>query len=596
MATAEQIASILQQQQHSMEAMMTRMVEALTARMSPVSPGPDAGARGLDERRFRDVGKFTGEDSAWSEWSLKFRTTVKELDAGLFAALDLAGKLDTEITRDDVLEITSTDRPEEKSAMLYNRLIHLLGGPALTLHQSVAEENGLEVWRLLCKRYDPKTTMRNLQLWLKVTNPGKAKRGRDFLLQVNWWENQLNVLKRDYGQEVPEECRVGLLIRMAPDELQGTILEHADRLKEYRHIKDKMVMLLDARERLKDPNAMDVGYAGAENRCDDEYDDEADDIGAVGRDERCYRCGGIGHMAAECPTPKGKGKGREDRAVQGKGMKGASGGKGGDKGKGKGSGKSGLICDHCGKRGHDRSRCWTLHPGQLPWKGANAVEHDWDDRTERGIGGVDVWEEVKTRNKPRDMSAPSMPPGLPVLNRFEALADEQGQSEREVANLEVLMPSPIAEVTRTGRLKSAGKGKITIDSGAAESVMPRDMLTSEPLLEGEGKKTGVRYVAANGAKMENYGEKKVRFKKDGHTGINNMLFQVTDVGKPLASVSKILDKGNTVVFSRGQGGSYLINDWTGYRIPLVEEKGTFVMDVEFLEPEVSTEGFSRQGK
>ena len=52
--------------------------------------------------------------------------------------------------------------------MLYNRLIHLLGGPALMLHQSVVEENGLEAWRLLQQRYDPKTTLRSLPLWLTV--------------------------------------------------------------------------------------------------------------------------------------------------------------------------------------------------------------------------------------------------------------------------------------------------------------------------------------------------------------------------------------------------------------------------------------------
>ena len=126
--------------------------------------------------------------------------------------------------------------------------------------------------------------------------------------------------------------------------------------------------------------------------------------------------------------------------------------------------------------------------------------------------------------------------------------------------------------------------------------MPRDMLSGEPLVEGEAKKAGVRYVAANGARMENYGEKKVRFKKEGLAGVNSMLFQVTDVGKPLASVAKILDKGNTVIFSRGQGGSYVVNDKIGRRIPLVEEKGTFVMEVEYLEPGAKEEGFAGQGK
>ena len=395
------MAGVLQNQtvlmQQSMEAMMTRMMDSFMARMAqgtPVPSGGDAGAYGLNERRFRDVGKFSSEKGLWREWSLKLRATIKECDVGLFQALELAGKADVEITREHVEQSTVMDRPLEKSAMLYNRLIHLLGGPALMLHQSVVEENRLEAWRLLRKRYDPKTTLRNLQLWLKIMNPGKVKRGQDFLLQVNRWESWVNVLKRDYGQEVAETARVGLLIMMAPDELQRTVLEHADRLQNYAQVKEKMVMLLDARARLHDPNAMDVGYAVAEEQYWDEEDGETRELGAVGRGDHCYRCGGMGHIANDCSTPKGKGKGREDR-LHGKGYgqkggqwseKGQSygkgkGGKGADKGKGKGT----VTCSHCGKRGHDPSRCWTLHPEQIPWKGANAVEYDDSARENVGL-------------------------------------------------------------------------------------------------------------------------------------------------------------------------------------------------------------------
>ena len=81
--------------------------------------------------------------------------------------------------------------------------------------------------------------------------------------------------------------------------------------------------------------------------------------------------------------------------------------------------------------------------------------------------------------------------------------------------------------------------------------------------------------------------------------MNKITFQVTDVAKPLASVSRILDKGNTVVFSRTKGGSYILNEKTGGKIPLVEEKGTFVMNVEYFQPEEAEaqgemSGFTRQ--
>ena len=81
----------------------------------------------LNERRFRDVGKFSGDEGTWSEWSLKFRATVKECDVALFQSLDSASESEIEITKAHVKSI-SKDRPLEKSAVLCNRLIHLLAG------------------------------------------------------------------------------------------------------------------------------------------------------------------------------------------------------------------------------------------------------------------------------------------------------------------------------------------------------------------------------------------------------------------------------------------------------------------------------------
>ena len=134
--------------------------------------------------------------------------------------------------------------------------------------------------------------------------------------------------------------------------------------------------------------------------------------------------------------------------------------------------------------------------------------------------------------------------------------------------------------------RSIGKGTITIDSGAAESVLPRDMLKEVQLRESAGSKASVKYIAANGSRMPNLGEKKVHFKtKSGME--SNMVFQVTDARKPLASVSKIVEKGNRVVFS--PTGSYIENIQTGKKAALEEANGTYHLDVKYL-----SEGFARQ--
>ncbi len=51
------------------------------------------------------------------------------------------------------------------------------------------------------------------------------------------------------------------------------------------------------------------------------------------------------------------------------------------------------------------------------------------------------------------------------------------------------------------------------------------------------------------------------------------------------------------MFSGGPDGAYIVNEKTGERMPLKEKKGTFVLEVELLDPEaVQSSGFTGQGK
>ena len=57
-----------------------------------------------------------------------------------------------------------------------------------------------------------------------------------------------------------------------------------------------------------------------------------------------------------------------------------------------------------------------------------------------------------------------------------------------------------------------------------------------------------------------------------------MKFLDADVKRPLGSVSAIVDGGNRVVFAKG--GSYVENEETKERIPMVRKGGVYVMELE----------------
>ena len=84
------------------------------------------------------------------------------------------------------------------------------------------------------------------------------------------------------------------------------------------------------------------------------------------------------------------------------------------------------------------------------------------------------WETVTQRCCSKRNVSPT-PPGLKVCSEFDLFSETWDVGEFEVFILE----QAIAGVGMAGRLKSVGRGKVTIDSGAAESVMSRGMLEGE---------------------------------------------------------------------------------------------------------------------
>ena len=120
-----------------------------------------------------------------------------------------------------------------------------------------------------------------------------------------------------------------------------------------------------------------------------------------------------------------------------------------------------------------------------------------------------------------------------------------------------------------------------IDSGAAESVCPWDWAQQFSVREVQWDRKR-NFRNASGGKMEHYGEKQVRCELEGLSSPVNMMFQVSDVTNPLASVARITEKGNIVQFGPKDEDNYVFNPSTDEKV-LIRRKGRkFVLDVHFL--------------
>jgi len=457
-------AGVIQQQQTAIEAMLN------SERGRPV-----AQAQGVDEKYYKRVESFSGEQ-AWRDWAFQFKSATKTANEAAYHLIETAEKEEKEI--DDALSVSEAER--SLSAAIFNILGTLVKGePLQMLHTSGF--SGLEAWRKLSKRYSPTTPMRGMQLMMAAINPGKAKRLEEVATHIDRWEAKVLALSRDFNEKLSEKMRAAILISMLPPDLQHALIQQADKFEDYKSTKDRVATIVEAKLALKSPDAMEcdavhrsTGHAEAEG----EDGSEAYDVDTVNGKGGvfCYRCGGQGHIAAKCATPA---------PAKGKGKDGGKGGKAGGKGagnKGKGKGEWNGFCSYCGKKGHGPRDCWTKQKDE-----ANNGRMDVGE-VEEDIGGFEIGCVDKEK---------VYPPGPKISNRFHALS---GEDEPNLCPVE----------------KQCTSGRITVDSGAAESVWPEDLMPEVQTKPSVGSQTGVTYIAANGNKMPNLGEKKVHFKtKDG---------------------------------------------------------------------------------
>ena len=130
--------------------------------------------------------------------------------------------------------------------------------------------------------------------------------------------------------------------------------------------------------------------------------------------------------------------------------------------------------------------------------------------------------------------------------------------------------------------------EVVLDSGAADSVCPKNMCPQFAIEDSEASKAGVFYTGANGGKLYNLGQTHVPVALDN--GARSLAtFQVADVSRPLMSVSKVCEMGNRVVF--GANGGYILNLETGAATQFIKKEGIYVFNMWI--PPLSESPFGR---
>ena len=143
---------------------------------------------------------------------------------------------------------------------------------------------------------------------------------------------------------------------------------------------------------------------------------------------------------------------------------------------------------------------------------------------------------------------------------------------------------------------------ITVDSGAADPVMPRRMVRGRfnKIRSSPGSRAGIHYLSATSNRIPNEGEADFNF-STAEGQHKKYVFQIAEVNKALCAVSYLVDCDNRVTFDRdprtGVDISCILDKKTGQITKLRREKNVWTIDA-FIDEEIDPNedaGFARQG-
>ena len=136
------------------------------------------------------------------------------------------------------------------------------------------------------------------------------------------------------------------------------------------------------------------------------------------------------------------------------------------------------------------------------------------------------------------------------------------------------------EINSVGNVDSK-KLMVTVDSGAAESVMNETHAPSVPTRTSKGSITGVEHVNATGTTMPNPGEKILPVILNNGEECS-LRMQITDVHQAFLCVSRVCDSGHTVTF-RKDGGTIKHTE-SDKEFHFGRVNGVYRMEVELANP------------
>ena len=478
---------------------------------------------------------------------------------------------------------------------LYQMLVATTKGEAVALVRNVGQL-GFRAWKNLTQYYDPKQCVDATVERAKLLQPAAAKSIQDARMAISRWESEVLTYEARFPEHpIADIDKIVALKQLIPPQITGN--KFVGEQVAFQELKNMMAGFLADRT-IADATS-DKKRTRQEHADIDAVDDREATIEKIARDMAEITgstedlCASIIKQNTNQSTKRYDNTGgrqdqrwRQTAPVRGQRRwqrwnPGQQNARQKDwQAQGQGRNQS---CYKCGKPGNFARDCRSRSAWAVEDEGDDEEYEDHGDMLCGFIGDAMHDDMICSVERRIDDERKNRGSSMAPHNRFTPLGeevdvrDETSDSRNEI-------------VCQLGKCPGWTVIEAAVDSAAVDNIMPRNAAPEYPMKSSPGSRANKGYVAANGTRIPNLGEKTVRF-RDGMNKQRAIKFQVADVARTLVSSGKLVDMGHDVHLTK-KNPRVITSE--GETIPLRRSGKLFIMDL-WIKCNEAAADFRRQG-